>query len=360
MHMRTKGAVAMGARKVTMKDVALEAGVSMKTVSNVVNGNDDQMSAATRRKVSKAIERLGYSINHSAQALKTGRTGVIGLAVPNFDQSFFGYFVDTLSAIARRRGYAIIISTYGQFDGRLDEFATAARKLNADGWIVFADSPIAVDSPLFVQDYPLVLTGDFSSHGLCDMVTMPNAEAARYVAGWLLDNGAKDVGFIGAPTDMSHADDPVHAALSATEGNAALRLQGYVQAFMERDLAVDWNHVIATERLIGAEGSRAAFELVGHGMLPDALVCANDALAIGVISALAKSHVDVPGDVQVTGIDSLPDGEFSIPPLTTIDPRVDQYVELAVEALARRIEGDDSAAGVFVSGFRLLERESTR
>lgn len=368
----------MGARKVTMKDVALKAGVSMKTVSNVINGNDSQMSAATKVRVCRAIDKLGYSVNHSAQALKTGRTGILGLAVPGFDQPFFGYFADTLSAHARKRGYAIVISTFGEFEGRLDGFAPAARKLNADGWIMFADEPILKDSPVFAQDYPLVLTGDFSSHGLCDMVTMPNVDAARYVTGWMLDRGAKDVGFVGAPaeffgedfdedsaengTDSAAAADYLQyeeKAMSATEGNAALRLQGYIQAFHSRGLHVDWRHVLPTARLTGAEGSLAAARLVDRDNLPDALVCANDAVAIGVISALTKAHIDVPGNIQVTGIDNLPDGEFSIPPLTTIDSRVDQYVDMAVDALIRRIDGDDSAPSVFTSSFRLLERDST-
>lgn len=372
----------MGARKVTMKDVALEAGVSMKTVSNVINGNDSQMSAATKARVCGAIDKLGYSVNHSAQALKTGRTGILGLAVPSFDQPFFGYFADTLSSTARKHGYAIIISTFGEFKGRLDGFAPAARKLNADGWIMFADEPVGKDSPVFSQDYPLVLTGDFSSHGLCDMVTMPNVDVARYVTGWMLDRGAKDVGFVGAPVeffnddrgedsdergagadaagsptaDYSQCEDK---AMRATEGNASLRLQGYIQAFHSRGLHVDWRHVLPTARLTGAQGSLAAARLVARGNLPDALVCANDAVAIGVISALTKSHIDVPGNIQVTGIDNLPDGEFSIPPLTTVDSRVDQYADMAVDALIRRIDGDDSAPSVFTSGFRLLERDST-
>lgn len=103
----------METRKVTMKDVALESGISIKTVSNVINNNDSQMRPQTKSRVNKAIEKLGYSINHSAQALKKGRTGILGLAIPNFDQPFFGYFVDLLTKSARAHGYAIIISTFG-------------------------------------------------------------------------------------------------------------------------------------------------------------------------------------------------------------------------------------------------------
>ncbi|KFI83320.1 LacI family DNA-binding transcriptional regulator [Bifidobacterium psychraerophilum] len=355
----------METRKVTMKDVALESGISIKTVSNVINNNDSQMRPQTKSRVNKAIEKLGYSINHSAQALKKGRTGILGLAIPNFDQPFFGYFVDLLTKSARAHGYAIIISTFGEFTGRIDEFATAARRLNADGWIMFADAPVSSSSPLFDQDYPLVITGDYSAHGLCDMVTMPNAEAVRYVTDWLLSGGAQQVGFIGAPQELGdhcHIGDDGYEkeVLKATEGNSSLRLQGYIQALRNRDRTIVWRNVVACDRLTGGEGAKAAFELIRRGKLPDALVCANDAVAVGVISVLTKANIDVPLDVQVTGVDNLPDGEFSIPPLTTIDPRVDQYAELAVEALTRRIEDGESKPSIFSSGFRLLERSSTR
>lgn len=384
----------MSTQRVTMKDVAVAAGVSVKTVSNVVNGKAGQASAETRERVNLALEKLGYSMNHSAQALKKGRTGVIGLAVPNFGQPFFSYFVDTLTQIACQRGYAIMVSTFGEMQGCIDEFASYARRLNADGWIMFADRPIAVDSPVFQQDYPVVLVGDYLSHGLCDVVTMPNVEAARYLTDWLFLHGAKHVGFIGAPIggqfsienfesdgnientsiatssgsailSLENVDKAVYERriMSAVEGNAPQRLQGYMQALYNRGCELDWRIIIPCHVLTVGEGASAVFELAQRGPMPDALLCVDDAVALGAISALTKLHIDVPHDVQVTGIDYLPDGEFSIPPLTTIDPRVDQYAEFAVDALLKRIEGidDDNNVGpsVFTSGFRLIERGST-
>lgn len=350
---------------ITMKDVAKEAGVSIKTVSNVINGADDQMRPATRRRVLKAIDKLGYQVNHSAQALKRGRTGVIGLAVPNFDQPFIGYMADQVTAKARERGYGIMISTYGQLPERLDSFAAAAPKLNADGWIMMADGPLQPESATLNQPYPTVLVGDYSAHGLRDMITMPNVDAARHVTSWLLDRGARRIGFIGA--DIALFDDPsitdtqrLKATLAADEGNTCLRLQGFAQALQTHDLAVDWDLVMPCERLTSGDGAAATFALLEREKAPDALVCVNDAVAIGALSALAKLHFDVPNDVQVTGMDDIPDDEFSVPPLTTIDSRVDQYAELAVDMLIKRIEGDTEPPSVYTSGFRLLQRESTR
>ncbi|PWG66995.1 LacI family DNA-binding transcriptional regulator [Bifidobacterium callitrichidarum] len=358
----------MRMRKITMKDVALQTGVSIKTVSNVINGNDSQVSAVTKQRITEAVKQLGYRVNSSAKSLKTGKTGIIGLAVPNFGQPFFGYFVDMLSSSAHQRGCAIVVATYGDFNGGIEEFAASAYKLNADGWIMFAADPLSAESPLFQQNYPMVLTGDYSAHGLCDMVTMPNVEAARYVTEWLIGRGLTKIGFVGAPRQFLHdaADvkeiDPYYCeacAMKAFEGNAALRLQGYIQAHRRHGLEPDWRHVIGVDSLAGSSGVKAGFELAQCVDLPEALVCVDDALALGVISSLTKMHIDIPNDVQIIGIDNLPDGEFSIPPLSTIDSHVDQYADMAVDALIRRIDGDDSAPSIFTSGFRLLEREST-
>lgn len=353
---------------VTIKDVARAAGVSIKTVSNVINGNDDQMRPETRARVDEVIARLGYRVNHSAQTLKRGRSGVIGLAVPNFDQPFTGYIADLLTDAARERGYGIVISTYGSLSGGVGTFVQEAPKLNADGWIVLADSPIPLDSPVFAQRYPIVIIGDYSAHGLLDMVTMPNAEAVRMMTSWLLDRQCTRIAFIGAPPSLVPLSDDdafatderrLHAVLTSDEGNSPLRLQGYLQALLAHGQTIDWQLVLPCERLTTGDGAAAAFAMLDRAIRPDAIVCANDATALGVVSALTTAGLSVPGDIQVTGFDDIPDSEFSVPPLTTVDPRADQYISLALDALIRRIEHDDTPPGAYTSGFRIIQREST-
>lgn len=358
----------MADKNVTIKDVALAAGVSTKTVSNVINGNDDQMRPETKARVKNVVQRLGYKVNHSAQTLKRGRSGVIGFAVPNFDQPFNGYVTDLLTDAARERKYGVVVSTYGKLPDRFDTFVQEAPRLNADGWIILADSPIERHSLIFRQQYPIVIIGDYSAHGLLDMVTMPNVEAARTMTTWLLDCGCRHVAFIGAPPSIvpisendafSSDDQRLNAVFAADEGNSHLRLQGYLRALISRNVPVDWRYILPCERLTTGDGAATAFTMIDRGIRPDAVVCVNDAVALGVISALTTANFSVPGDIQVTGFDSIPDGEFSVPPLTTVDPRTDQYITMALDALIQRIEHDDTPPSTFTSGFRIIQRDST-
>ena len=128
------------AKRVTITDVARETGVSIKTVSNVLN-NTGSMRPETRQRVQDAIERLGYRVNVSARAMKTGGTKLIGLAITDFCQPFMPYLADSIVAAARSRGYAVITDTYNSAGG-LAQAIPETKKLAADGWVFFMGSPI--------------------------------------------------------------------------------------------------------------------------------------------------------------------------------------------------------------------------
>lgn len=174
------------AKRVTITDVARETGVSIKTVSNVLN-NTGSMRPETRQRVQDAIERLGYRVNVSARAMKTGGTKLIGLAITDFCQPFMPYLADSIVAAARSRGYAVITDTYNSAGG-LAQAIPETKKLAADGWIFFMGSPIT-DRTILHQPYPLVIVGDYDTQGLADWVTMPNVEpyAPRWGRCWIRD-----------------------------------------------------------------------------------------------------------------------------------------------------------------------------
>ena len=144
------------AKRVTITDVARETGVSIKTVSNVLN-NTGSMRPETRARVQEAIERLGYRVNVSARAMKTGGTQLIGLAISDFCQPFIPYLANSVVTAARARGYAVITDTYSGAGG-LEQVIPETKKLAADGWIFFMGSPI-VDRTILHQPYPLVIVG---------------------------------------------------------------------------------------------------------------------------------------------------------------------------------------------------------
>ncbi len=386
--------------RVTIIDVAKEAGVSFKTVSNVLNGTGS-MRPATRQKVERAIAKLGYSVNASARSLRSGTTGLIGLLLFDFSQPFAPYLADQVIAHAQRRGYGTIISTYahshtsgGTTDGSLERAVRHAAQLAADGWIVFLDHPLAHRGAILRQPYPLVMAGDYRSYGQADCATMPNVEAVRHATGRLLDAGCRRVALFGAPqtaglsagsdrasvesaansaTDSAAhpvsdpASDPPESASSwvdrltaQKEGTRELRVRGYVEAFLQRGLTPNRRLIVPSGPLMSSSGERVVQTMMERDIRPDAIVCVNDALALGTLHALERHGLRVPLDVQLVGFDNVPDSRYSTPSLTTIDPHISEYARQAVEMLIDRIHGDQRPARTYVSDFDLVERESTR
>lgn len=350
-------------KAVTLADVAREAGVSAKTVSNVIN-NTGRVGDDTRRNIEAIIERLGYRVNRSAAALRSGTTKLIGLAVPGFTNPFFGLFCDAVARCVRDRGYGLVISTYGDCPDGIEDLIDETYHINADGWVFLTDRPLRDKGAVLRQSYPVVLTGDFPAYGKVDSVTMPDTEGAEYAVNWLFANGCERVAFVGAPPDLAEAlragRETADAVLAAHPGNMSMRMRGYLSALRANGRELDLDLVGFSDFMAREDGFAAAMGLMERGAGFDGVFCANDILALGVLSALRLRHVCVPGDVQVVGFDNTRDSEHSMPSLTTVDPFVWQYAQIAVDRLIRRIEGDGGGVGLFTTGFRLVERDSTR
>ncbi len=336
-----------------MADVARRAGVSAKTVSNVLSGYP-YIRESTRERVLAAVDELGYEINVTARILRSGRSGLIGLAVPELGQPYFGELADEVLAAARRRDVQVLIEPTGfTREGELAALREPRRRL-VDG-LVF--SPAALDQSdvhlLENLDYPLVLLGEqvFSTH--VDHVTMHNVEGARAATDLLLDVGRRRIAAIG----MLHA---------RTAGSATLRFQGYREALEDRGLAVD-------DRLLGwaddgwhrANGARAMAAVLDTGVEVDGVVAFNDALALGAMHELGVRGLSIPRDVAVVGFDDVEDARYSVPSLTTIDPGRREIAQVALDLLLRRLDEVGSPGGsvrppvLHVADMRLVEREST-
>ncbi|MBT0993441.1 LacI family transcriptional regulator [Cellulomonas sp. DKR-3] len=336
-----------------MADVARRAGVSTKTVSNVLSGNVP-VSGATRERVLGAVDDLGYEINVTARILRRGRSGLIGLAVPELGQPYFGELADEVLAAARRHGLHVLIEPTGF--AREHELAAlrVPRRRLLDGLIF---SPAALDqgdvAVLEGLDYPLVLLGEQIFSPRVDHVTMHNVDGARTATDLLLDAGRRHIAALGI--------------LSApTAGASRLRFQGYREALAARGIGVD-------ERLLGradegwhrANGARAMASVLDSGVAVDGVVAFNDALAIGAMHELQVRGHAIPRDVAVVGFDDIEDARFSVPSLTTIDPGRREVAQVAVDVLRRRLDERETPhlTGTppvrHLAALRLVERDST-
>lgn len=358
--------MSIGPRKthVTMLDVADEAGVSVKTVSNVVNGYP-YLRTETRARVEEAITRLGYQVNVTARNLRQGRTGMIALAVPELRLPYFAELAHSVIVSAESCGLRVLIEqTGGRRDREIDVLAGSLRHV-VDG-VIF--SPVALgsaDRDRFDVDFPLVLLGEAVFDTAVDHVTMGNVDAARAATTHLLEIGRTRVAALGAHADhalgaQAHdAGSPPGENVSAS----ALRLRGYRSALESAGRPYDPALVASTTAWNRSTGERAMLDLLDSGADFDAVFAFNDALAHGALHALHLRGIGVPAQVAVVGFDDTEESAYSTPTLTSISPGRELIAQRAVELMAGLVKpgarDGDAAPAFVVAPFTLVVRGST-
>jgi DNA-binding LacI/PurR family transcriptional regulator len=336
-----------------LKDVAKRAGVSIKTVSNVVNGYV-HVAPDTRARVQHAIAELGYSPNVAARQLRGGRSGVIALALPDLRSSYFAELAGFIVQAAEDRHWTVLIDQTGGLADRERELAGRLRRHLIDGLIF---SPLGLAGQELASEAsttPMVLLGERVWHGPADHVAVDNTTAAADATRHLCDLGRRRIAAIGAQRGP--------AAVTARQ-----RLDGYRVALAEAGRPYDPDLVGSVVAFHRADGAAAMARLLDAGERPDAVFCFNDLLAIGAIRTLLDRGCAVPEDVAVIGFDDIEDGRFSTPTLSTVSPGTDRIARLAVDLLAERLDGAVAADGTrrdvppreIRVDHRILPREST-
>ena len=332
----------------TMQDVARHAGVSPMTVSNVVNGHP-HVREATRERVLQSIAALGYHVNTAARNLRQGRTGVIGLAVPDIDRPYFGLLAGLLIERATARGFELVIEQTAARRERELDAVDRSRLRSYDGVILSAVQLHDDDAMLLQSDFPIVVLGERSYSGPLDRVVMANEQGAAMAAEHLIDVGCTRLAMIGG---RSGAPDDI--------GVETLRARGFVDAAQGRGVE------IRPELIRGGEfsfegGYRAMSQLVDEGETVDGIFCATDVIAIGAMRALADRGLRVPHDVCVVGFDDVPLASFLTPSLTTMSPDHEAMADAAITMLVDRITGQRAPDQfeTVVGAVTLKQRETT-
>ncbi|MGW1748342.1 LacI family DNA-binding transcriptional regulator [Streptomyces sp. NPDC002092] len=330
---------------VTIQDVAKAAGVSPMTVSNVINDHPN-VRPSTREKVLEAMARLDYRVNVAARNLRKGRTGIIGLAVPEVNSPYYGRLAAAVIAAAERRRLRVSIEQTASRENELDALSLSRNHLY-DGLILTAAGMSQADAERLKVEHPVVVLGDRIFGGPVDHVVMPNLEAARAATSHLIERGCRRIAFLcGALEEVD---------------TSSFRLTGYQQALEGAGLPVDRALIQQVDRLGMREGAQRAREMAQSGLDFDGVFCITDSLAMGVLRGLADDGIQVPDQVKVIGFDNVSESEFFIPSLSTVDPDHDGMAERAVDLLIRRIEqtGPSTRHRDFVGDFSLVVREST-
>lgn len=332
----------------TMQDVARLAGVSVMTVSNVINEHP-HVRDSTRQKVAAAITELGYHVNTSARSLRQGRTGVIALAVPEIDRPYFGLLANLLIERAAARGFELVVEQTAASRERELDAISRSRLRNYDGLILSAVELHDDDAVLLRGDYPTVILGERGFSGPLDHVVMANEEGAALATAHLVDRGCRTIAMLGGYHSDSGAVDV-----------STSRVRGFESALVSGGITPDARLVRPTAYTL--EGGRSAMtELLGEFPDVDGVFCATDLIAVGAMRALADAGRRMPQDVAVVGFDDVPLASFLTPSLTTIAPDHAAMADAAVTMLIDRIEGSraDDDYRTVVGPVRLVEREST-
>lgn len=331
---------------VRLQDVATLAGVSVKTVSNVVNGYV-HVSPRTRARVEAAVAELGYRPNLSARSLRGGRSGIVALAIPELRVPYFAELAQCVVKEAGARGFTVLID---QTEGIAERERLVVEGIRAhliDGLIF---SPLALGQRELARrrdQTPMVLLGERVGARLADHVAIDNVAAAREAVAHLAGQGRRRIAAIGA-------QDVVRGE------TAHVRLAGYRAGLERAGLPHDDALVANAPSFHRGDGARAMAQLLDGPIVPDAVFAFNDLLALGALRTCYDRGVSVPDDVAIVGFDDIEDGHYSVPSLSTVSPDKPQIARMAVEFLISRLGGDVlSPARETTVRHRLVVRESS-
>jgi DNA-binding LacI/PurR family transcriptional regulator len=331
--------------EVGLREVALRAGVSVKTVSNVVN-DYVHVSASTREKVQRAIDELRYRPNLSARSLRSGRSGLIALAVPEIDFPYFAELANHVVRAAEAHGWTVLID---QTDGlaRREELVLGGIRNHFIDGVIF--SPLASGRRALqerMDRVPMVLLGERVSGGGIDHVGIDNVGAAKEAVLHLAAAGRSRVAAIGTQRRRGSA-------------TSQLRARGYRAGLKAAGLDYDESIVMMAESYHRADGHFAMARLLDRPEPPDAVFCFNDLLALGALRAVRERGLDVPGDLALVGFDDIEECAYSSPTLTSLRPDKARIAQLAVELLAGRLADGPGQPQELVAPYELAVREST-
>lgn len=313
----------------TIKDVAKAAGVSTATVSAVVN-DSAYVSPELRMRVLNAIAELRYQPSVAARSLKRGRSQLIGLAVANLANPFYGRIVCAAEAAAGAWGYSLVVFNSDEKPELERRVLSRIRMLGCDGTILV---PVAASDRYAKKDFehgpPVVMLGREIDFEGPDTVTIDNATAGREATNYLLDLGHVRIGSVTGPLQVSTGRG---------------RLDGMIEAMSARGLTPARAHVRSGEFREDAAYS-VARDMLSQPDRPTALYVANGLMALGVMRAIADLGLRCPEDISIASTDTIAGISGLRPRLTRTEHPVVDMTNEAVRMLVDRIEGKTSLPG---------------
>lgn len=332
----------------TIKDVARLAGVSNGTVSAVINGKT-RVSANAQRRVADAMKALDYHPDHVARSLKTGRSRVIGMIVPDLTNPFFVELMCGVEESARNAGYSIIFSNSNENPNQERENLAMLYSQRVGGVVLACSDGHAAYDRLTTRRFPIVFIDRLPAAGFNGpAVVIDNADAAYRATKHLIGLGHTDIAIITPRTDLS---------------NGIARVEGFRKAMQEAHLPIRDIYYQRGDYSLES-GYRCGMELLRMSERPTAIFSCNNKMTLGLVQAIAELDISVPEQVSVLSFDDFPWASHFHPRLTAIAQPSHEMGRRAMQLLLSAIDPQHSGEGdatdsVVVLKAELRIREST-
>jgi LacI family transcriptional regulator len=307
--------------RVTIREVARAAGVSVATVSRVLN-ESGPVAGETRDRIRRVAGEMRYIPNDAARSLSMRRTGTLGVLLPDLYGEFFSEVIRGLDQAAQRARFHLLLSS--SHNNRHDiEAALQAMRGRVDGLVVMSPHiDVAVLAANLPESLPAVMLNTPQSTSEFDTLSVDNFGGARAMVAHLAGHGHQRIAMVRGP-------EPNH--------DAEERLRGYRAALADAGIAPD--AALEVEGDFTEDGGfRAVRRLLELRRPPTAIFAANDSTAIGAMSALREAGVSVPGQVAVAGFDDIPISRYLTPALSSVRVSINDLGARAMEQLVRAVE----------------------
>jgi LacI family transcriptional regulator, galactose operon repressor len=328
--------------KVTIVDVAAQAGVSFGTVSRVIN-NDVHVKKETRERVLKTMQRLGFVVNRQAQSLAGGKSNSVGLLVPDLGTGYIGEIIRGIDAELSLTGLDLILYTTHRTASKESSYVANLATGMVDGLLlVLPRNPADFIGHLTQRKFPFVLIDHQGAGCDCPAVGATNWQGGYNATEYLIQIGHNRIGFISGTMDLGCAVD---------------RLDGYRSALRTYHIP-EAPELIYEGNFFQPDGYSGASYLLELPDPPTAIFASNDVMAMGVMDAVRNRGLRIPEDVSIIGFDDIPQASLIHPAMTTINQPLEKMGRVATQMLLDLLQHPEKVAGRIELPTQLVVRDS--
>ncbi len=325
-------------KRANLRDVARTAGVSVATVSRVLN-TPEVVHKDTRSRVQAVIAELGFHPSAAARAINSGRTKIIGALIPNIDNDIFALTIDAIESRLGDFGFSLVVATTGEDPEKETRRAKELLDIGVEGLFL---SGVTHNSALLEliehTRVPAIVTSYFDADFTYPTIGYDNQKAAKIALDHLLELGHRQIAVVHGPTEHNDRTRARIAGTATSRDDVSL-------SYFEAELSV-------------SGGAATAAQVLLEGRAFDAYLCVTDVLAFGVMAELQRGGFSIPNDVSVIGVHDLPSAKSTFPRLSTVSLPAREMGHRAAEALAKWVEEEIKPQSICLDT-ELKAREST-